>query len=188
MKVETLAIEGLKLITPDRFGDARGWFMEAWQQPRYEAAGIDRPFRQDDLVKSAKGVLRGLHAQAPFAQGKLVQVVAGQAFDVAVDLRPGSPSFGRWHGLVLDGDVPCQFYIPPGFVHGYYVLSECVLMSYKCTDVYAPEHQFAVRWDDPEIGIDWPLDGEPTLSAKDRAAPLLKDVPPARLERYREPA
>jgi dTDP-4-dehydrorhamnose 3,5-epimerase len=185
MKVTEYDIPGLRLIEPKRFGDARGWFAEVWQAERYKEAGIRETFVQDNLARSAKGVLRGLHAQEPHAQGKLVQVFNGAVFDVAVDLRVGSPTFGRSQGVVLDGDTGLQFYVPPGFLHGYYVLSESALFGYKTTDIYSPASEFAVRWDDPTLAIDWPLDGAPVLSDKDRAAPLLADVPESRMSRYR---
>lgn len=184
MKVTQFEIPGLLLIEPRRFGDARGWFSEVWQDERYRDAGIAEHFVQDNLARSAKGVLRGLHAQEPHAQGKLVQVFAGRVFDVAVDLRVGSPTFGRWHGVVLDDDNALQFYVPPGFLHGYYVLSDSALFGYKTTDIYSPQTEFSIRWDDPTIAIDWPLDGAPVLSEKDRAAPLLTEVPEARLSRF----
>jgi dTDP-4-dehydrorhamnose 3,5-epimerase len=184
MKVTTFDIPGLLLIEPRRFGDARGWFSEVWQQARYREAGIREDFVQDNLARSARGVLRGLHAQEPHAQGKLVQVFDGRVFDVAVDARVGSPTFGRWHGVILDGESGLQFYVPPGCLHGYYVLSEHALFGYKTTDVYSPTTEFGVRWDDPGIGIDWPLDGEPVLSDKDRAAPCLADLPASRLSRF----
>jgi dTDP-4-dehydrorhamnose 3,5-epimerase len=184
MKVTELGMPGLLLIQPQRFGDARGWFAEVWQDTRYREAGIAETFVQDNLAMSAKGVLRGLHAQEPHAQGKLVQVFKGRVFDVAVDLRVGSPTFGRWHGVLLDGEDGLQFYVPPGFLHGYYVISEQALFGYKTTDIYSPASEFGVRWDDPDIGIDWPLDGAPVLSDKDRAAPLLAEVPESRLSRF----
>lgn len=184
MKVTTFDIPGLLLIEPRRFTDARGWFSEVWQHDRYREAGIGETFVQDNLARSAKGVLRGLHAQNPYAQGKLVQVFAGQVFDVAVDLRVGSPTFGRWHGVVLDEDNARQFYVPPGFGHGYYVMSAEALFGYKTTDIYSPDTEFAVRWNDPGIAIEWPLDGDPILSDKDRAAPLLTDIPESRLSQY----
>ena len=185
MRVTRYEIPGLLLIEPKRFGDARGWFSEVWQDARYREAGITATFVQDNLAMSGKGVLRGLHAQEPYAQGKLVQVFDGRVFDVAVDLRVGSPTFGKWHGVFLDHENGHQFYVPPGFGHGYYVLSERALFGYKTTDVYSPESEFGVRWDDPTIGIDWPLDGEPVLSDKDRAAPLLNDIPLSRLSRFK---
>lgn len=184
MKVKTFEIPGLLLIEPSRFGDARGWFTEIWQRARYEAAGIKETFVQDNLARSAKGILRGLHAQEPHAQGKLVQVFDGAVYDVAVDLRRGSPTFGQWEGVVLDSDSGNQLYVPPGFFHGYYVLSETALFGYKTTDIYSPQDELAVRWDDPDLAIDWPLDGAPKLSDKDLDAPLLRDVPEARLTAY----
>ena len=181
MKITELDLPGLKLIEPKRFGDQRGWFAEVWQDARYREVGIEETFVQDNLAKSAHGVLRGLHAQEPYAQGKLVQVFVGQVFDVAVDLRVGSPTFGQWHGVVLNQDNGLQFYVPPGFAHGYYVISEYALFGYKTTDIYSPQSEFSVRWDDPAIGIDWPIDGEPMLSDKDHASPLLADIPISRL-------
>jgi dTDP-4-dehydrorhamnose 3,5-epimerase len=184
MKVTELELPGLLLIEPKRFGDDRGWFSETWQAPRYREAGIKETFVQDNLARSAKGVLRGLHAQFPHPQGKLVQVLEGSVFDVAVDLRQGSPTFGRWYGVGLTGERPMQFYVPPGFGHGYCVLSDTALFGYKCTDLYHPKAEVGVRWNDPEIGIEWPLNGEPLLSDKDMYAPLLKDVPSSKLMAY----
>ena len=184
MKVTELGMPGLLLIEPKRFGDARGWFAEVWQGQRYREAGIAETFVQDNMAMSQKGVLRGLHAQEPHAQGKLVQVFSGEVFDVAVDLRVGSPTFGQWHGVLLNDENALQFYVPPGFVHGYYVTSERALFGYKTTDVYSPADEFAVRWDDSDIGIEWPLDGEPVLSEKDRAAPLLAEIDESRLSRF----
>lgn len=185
MKLTRFDIPGLLLIEPRRFGDARGWFAEVWQGERYRAAGIGETFVQDNLARSARGVLRGMHAQEPHAQGKLVQVFEGCVYDVAVDARVGSPTFGQWQGVALDAESGHQFYVPPGCLHGYYVLSDSALFGYKTTDVYSPSTEFGVRWDDPRIGIDWPLEGEPVLSDKDRAAPLFVDVPESRLSRYR---
>jgi dTDP-4-dehydrorhamnose 3,5-epimerase len=184
MKVTELAMPGLKLIEPRRFGDERGWFSEVWQDKRYREAGIKETFVQDNLAMSTRGVLRGLHAQEPHAQGKLVQVFQGEVYDVAVDLRVGSPTFGQWHGVVLNDDNALQFYVPPGFLHGYYVMSERALFGYKTTDIYSPESEFSVRWDDPSIGIQWPLGGTPTLSDKDLAAPLLADVAKSRMSKF----
>jgi dTDP-4-dehydrorhamnose 3,5-epimerase len=181
MNVTRLEMPGLTIIEPKRFGDAHGWFAEVWQDTRYREAGIRETFVQDNLARSAKGVLRGLHAQEPHAQGKLVQVFAGRVFDVAVDLRRGSPTFRQWYGIELDGEKGTQFYVPPGFAHGYYVLSDSALFGYKTTDIYSPQTEFSVRWDDPDIGIQWPLDGEPVLSDKDREAPLLADIADSRL-------
>ena len=139
---------------------------------------------QDNLARSTKGVLRGLHAQEPHAQGKLVQVFQGEVYDVAVDLRVGSPTFAQWHGVLLNDDNALQFYVPPGFLHGYDVISERALFGYNTTDFYSPESEFSVRWDDPDIGIAWPLDDHPGLSDKDRSAPLLADVPESRMSRF----
>ena len=185
MKVIETDIPGLLLIEPQVFGDERGWFVESWQQERYAEHGIPGPFVQDNLAFSQRGVLRGLHLQHPYDQGKLVQVISGEVFDVAVDVRRGSPYFGRWVGATLSGENKHQFYVPAGFAHGYCVTSDEALFSYKCTDGYHPETQFSVRWDDPELGIEWPLDGEPILSGKDRDAPCLSDVSEQRLPPYR---
>lgn len=187
MKVQELELPGLKIIEPSRFGDSRGWFAEVWQATRYRDAGIGETFVQDNLAKSAKGVLRGLHAQQdPHAQGKLVQVFEGRVFDVAVDVRSGSPTFGRWHAVELDGDSGVQFYVPPGFLHGYCVLSDYALFAYKTTGYYCREAEFGVRWNDPAIGVQWPLQGEPLLSDKDRVAPLLAELPESRLSQFVE--
>jgi dTDP-4-dehydrorhamnose 3,5-epimerase len=184
MKMVETRIPGVLLVELDRFGDERGWFMETWQVERYAPAGIAGPFVQDNLALSGRGVLRGLHIQNPHGQGKLVQVYAGRVFDVAVDVRVGSPTFGQWVGVTLDAAEPRQFYVPPGFLHGYYVLSEQAMFGYKCTDLYHPETQFSVRWDDPGIGIEWPLDAPPVLSDKDRDAAVLSEIPTERLPRY----
>ncbi len=181
MKIIETDLPEVRLIQPRVFGDDRGWFMESWQEARYQALGITGPFVQDNQALSAKGVLRGLHAQNPHPQGKLVQVLQGEVFDVAVDIRKGSPRFGQWAGALLSGDNHHQFWIPPGFAHGYCVLSDEALFSYKCTDYYHPDGEFSVRWDDPAIGIQWPLTAPPVLSDKDRNAPLLKDIPDERL-------
>ena len=184
MKVTEYDIPGLKLIEPKRFGDSRGWFAESWQVSRYREAGIEETFVQDNLAKSSRGVLRGLHSQEPHPQGKMIFALQGTIFDVAVDVRVGSPTFGRWEGVKLDADHLQQFYIPPGCVHGYLVLSETALVAYKATDLYSPETEFAVRWDDPTLNIQWPYDGEPLVSEKDQAAPLLADIPESRLTRF----
>jgi dTDP-4-dehydrorhamnose 3,5-epimerase len=181
MKVTPTALPEVLLIEPKIHGDHRGWFVESWQRERYREAGIDADFVQDNQSFSARGTLRGLHIQNPHGQGKLVQVIQGEVFDVAVDARRGSPRFGRWAGVRLTAETKHQLWVPAGFLHGFLVLSEAALFSYKCTDLYHPETQFAVRWDDPDIGIDWPLDTTPTLSAKDREAPFLRDIPAARL-------
>ena len=184
MNVQQFNIPGLLLFEPKRFGDSRGWFAEVWEANRYRDAGIKETFVQDNLAKSTNGVLRGLHAQEPHAQGKLVQVYSGVVFDVAVDMRKNSPTFGKWEAVTLDGDRGKQFYIPPGCLHGYYVLSNEALFGYKTTDFYSPQSEWSIRWDDPVIGIEWPLQGEPILSDKDKNAPSFTDTPPSRMSKY----
>jgi dTDP-4-dehydrorhamnose 3,5-epimerase len=183
MKVTATSLPDVLLIEPKIHGDHRGWFVESWQHARYRDAGIEATFVQDNQSFSPRGTLRGLHIQHPHGQGKLVQVVQGEVFDVAVDARRGSPHFGRWAGARLTAENKHQLWIPAGFLHGFLVLSETALFSYKCTDLYHPEAELSVRWDDPDIGIDWPLDGPPTLSVKDRDAPYLRDLPVERLPR-----
>ena len=180
MTVTETALPGVLLIEPRVFRDPRGFFLETWNADRYRDAGIAGPFVQDNASRSARGVLRGLHVQNPYAQGKLVGVLDGAVFDVAVDVRAGSPTFGRWVGYELSAENGRQLWVPPGFAHGFVVASETALFTYKCTDRYAPEHEFSVAWDDPDLGIDWPLEA-PSLSAKDAAAPRLRDVPAERL-------
>lgn len=185
MKIIETSLPGVLILEPRVFGDARGYFMETWQIERYAQAGMPRGFVQDNLAHSSRGVLRGLHVQHPYAQGKLVQVLQGEVFDVAVDIRRGSPSFGRWVGVTLSADNHRQLYVPPGLAHGYLVLSPEALFVYKCTDFYHPETQFSVLWKDPAIGIDWPLEEEPQLADKDRSAPRLAEIPLERLPLYR---
>lgn len=180
MKVIETALPGVLLIEPRVFGDARGFFMETFQVQRYEAAGIRGPFVQDNLSFSRRGVLRGLHFQNPNPQGKLVYVLQGEVYDVAVDIRRGSPNFGCWFGCVLSGANRRQLWIPPGFAHGFCVLSDTALFAYKCTDYYNPSAEASILWDDPVIGIAWPC-REPVLSAKDEVAPRLNEIDPARL-------
>jgi dTDP-4-dehydrorhamnose 3,5-epimerase len=180
MNVITCDIPGLAVIETKVFGDARGFFMEIWNQQRYREAGLDWSFVQDNVSLSRRGTLRGLHFQNPAGQGKLVFVMQGEVFDVAVDLRRGSPAFGRWHGLNLSAENKRQFFIPPGFAHGFAVLSETALFMYKCTEFYAPKNEQTIAWNDPDIGIRWPLDN-PQLSEKDAHAPRLKDLPRDRL-------
>ena len=163
------------LVEPDVFRDQRGFFLETYHQRRYAEGGIGGPFVQDNHSRSVQGTLRGLHAQVRRPQGKLVRAVEGEMFDVAVDIRRGSPTFARWVGVTLSGDNFRQLYIPPGFAHGFCVLSNRVHVEYKCTDYYSPDHEMTVAWDDPEIGIAWPI-AEPTLSAKDAAAPRLGEA------------
>lgn len=184
MKVVELAIPGVRLLEPQIFGDSRGFFMESWQRNRYAAHGLPTEFVQDNLAASRHGVLRGLHFQHPYAQGKLVQVIQGEVFDVAVDVRRGSPWFGRWVGVRLSGANRHQFWVPPGFAHGYCVMSDEALFSYKCSELYHPEHERSVLWNDPQIAIAWPLDGAPLLSTKDQAALPLAHIDPHRLPDY----
>jgi dTDP-4-dehydrorhamnose 3,5-epimerase len=180
MKIEQTALPGVLILEPKAFGDARGFFMETWNRRRYVEAGLPGEFVQDNVSFSQHGVLRGLHYQHPNAQGKLVYVLQGEVFDVAVDVRVGSPSFGRWVGVTLSAENRRQFWVPPGFAHGFCVTGETALFCYKCTELYAPEHEGSILWNDPAIGIAWPLE-HPTLSAKDAAAPPLAELSPARL-------
>lgn len=164
------------IVEPKVFGDARGFFMESWNARAFaQATGVDLPFVQDNHSRSAHGVLRGLHYQIVNPQGKLVRVTAGRVFDVAVDMRRGSPRFGQWAGVELSADNHRQLWVPPGFAHGFVVLSDSADFLYKTTDYYAPQHERALRWDDPHVAVQWPLDqlrGAPRLSGKDATAPL----------------
>jgi dTDP-4-dehydrorhamnose 3,5-epimerase len=172
ISVTTCPIEGLFEIQPKVFGDDRGYFFECYSQRDFEAAGLGMNFVQDNQSRSAKGVLRGLHFQKTRAQGKLVRVIEGEVFDAVVDIRPGSPTRGRWHGVILSGERQNQFYISEGFAHGFLVLSESAVFSYKCTEFYYPEDEGGIIWDDPAIGIRWPdLGMEYLLSDKDRKLP-----------------
>lgn len=180
MKVTPGELDGLLLLEPNVFGDARGFFMELWHRDRYREAGIPGEFVQDNISSSRRGSVRGLHFQNPTAQAKLVWAIQGEIYDVAVDLRRGSPTFGRWQAVTLSSENRLQFYIPPGFAHGFAVLSDVALFAYKCSDFYAPQHERAVAWNDPDIGIPWPV-SDPVLSAKDQRAPRLRDIPPERL-------
>ena len=184
LTVETCEIEGLKVITPQVHGDARGYFMETYQYNDFKEAGVDVVFVQDNQSASKKGVLRGLHFQINYPQDKLVRVIKGEVFDVAVDLRQNSPSFGRWHGVILSAENRKQFYIPEGFAHGFLVLSDTAEFCYKCTDFYHPGDEGGIIWNDPAIGIQWPnvigntlSDGTPlNLSEKDQKWPTLQDT------------
>lgn len=175
MNIEKGTIEGLRIIRPRRHSDTRGWFSEIWSEARYREAGLGEVFVQDNLSCSARHVLRGLHFQNPNAQGKLVMVLKGEVWDVAVDLRRSSPTFGRWEGICLSAEDPCQFYIPPGFAHGFVVLTETALFLYKCTAAYSPKDEVSLRWDDPDLGIRWPV-SQPIVSPKDAAATRLRDL------------
>lgn len=167
--VETCEIEGLKIITPQVFGDARGYFMETYQYDDYKEAGIPQVFVQDNQSASTRGVLRGLHFQKEFPQDKLVRVIRGEVFDVAVDLREGSSTFGKWFGVVLSEENKKQFFIPKNFAHGFLVLSDYAEFVYKCSDYYHPGDEGGLRYDDPEIGVQWPIaeDMQLLLSEKD---------------------
>ena len=180
MKVIETDLPGVLIIEPKVFPDARGFFVEAYQKERYQAMGIASEFVQDNLSFSTKNVLRGVHSQNPHPQGKLVQVLQGAVWDVAVDIRRNSAHFGRWTAVTLTSETKNQFYIPAGFAHGFCVLSETALFAYKCTDFYFPGNEVGFRWDDPEVGIKWPV-AAPILSAKDAALPRLCDVPSDRL-------
>ena len=171
--VETCDIEGLKIITPKVFGDDRGYFMETYHYNDYKEAGIDEVFVQDNQSASSKGVLRGLHFQKKFPQGKLVRVIRGEVFDVAVDLRKDSPTYGKWYGVILSEENKKQFFIPANFAHGFVVLSDYAEFAYKCTDFYHPEDEGGLLWSDPEIGIEWPIpeDMKISLSEKDEKWP-----------------
>ena len=176
MRVIPTELPEVLLIEPRVKGDTRGFFYEAFHSARYAEAGIQGPFVQDNHSHSVRGTLRGLHFQEPRAQGKLVQVLRGTVYDVAVDVRRGSRRFGQWVAVELSEAVPRQLWIPPGFAHGFCVLSESADFFYKCTEYYAPEAERSIAWNDPRIGIPWPV-REPLLSAKDRAAPTLEHAP-----------
>ena len=175
MKIIETKVPGVLIVEPKVHGDARGYFVETYHRERYQAAGIGGEFVQDNRSRSGRGTLRGLHLQEPHAQGKLVSVTEGEVFDVAVDVRVGSPHFGQWVGVTISAENQRQLWVPPGFAHGFCVTSEVALFTYKCTDVYHPECEVGIAWDDPEIGIEWPIES-PTLSARDRAHPSLDEL------------
>ena len=180
MQIEETKLPGVLILTPARFGDARGFFSESWNRRRMAEAGLDIDFVQDNhSMSESPGTLRGLHFQTPpHVQGKLVRCGRGRLFDVAVDIRTGSPTYGQWAGVELSFDNGRQLWIPPGFLHGFVTREPMTEIVYKCTDYYAPDCDAAVRWDDPGIGIDWGLTGAPILSDKDAKAPLLSDLEP----------
>ena len=188
MSVKTIetGIPGLIIIEPVVHGDARGFFMETWNAARYKAVGLPGQFVQSNLSRSGPGVIRGLHYQNPEPQGKLVSVLEGRVFDVAVDIRPDSPSFRQWAGVELSAENHRQLYVPEGFAHGFCVLSAEVVVEYKCTDVYNPGDELGLIWNDPDIGINWPID-QPLLSQKDSAALRLCNLM-ERLPHYRRVA
>jgi dTDP-4-dehydrorhamnose 3,5-epimerase len=184
MRITETDLPGVLIIEPRVFRDGRGFFLETWNRARYAAAGLPADFAQDNLSFSVGGVLRGLHYQHPAAQGKLVSVPRGEVLDVAVDVRRGSPTFGRWVGVALSAENKRQMYVPEGFAHGFLVTAAEALVAYKCTGAHRPDDEGVVLWNDPEIGIDWPS-GSPTLSARDAAAPRLREVADDRLPLYR---
>ncbi|HOZ31487.1 MAG TPA: dTDP-4-dehydrorhamnose 3,5-epimerase [Tabrizicola sp.] len=177
MQIEQTPLPDVLIVTPRRFGDARGWFSETWNAARMAEAGLDLPWVQDNhSLSGSKGTLRGLHFQSPpRAQDKLVRCTAGAILDVAVDIRSGSPTYGRWVGVKLSAENGRQLFVPKGFLHGFLTLTDGAEVQYKCTDIYSPDHDGAVRWDDPALGIDWGI-ATPILSDKDARAPLLADI------------
>ncbi|MFJ5481827.1 dTDP-4-dehydrorhamnose 3,5-epimerase [Pectobacterium actinidiae] len=176
MQIIDTAIHGAKIIQPKVFGDARGFFLETFEKRRYqEMLDIDVDFVQDNHSRSSKGVLRGLHFQKTNPQGKLVRVVRGEVFDVAVDIRQDSPTYGKWYGVLLSEENKTQFWLPPGLAHGFVVLSDSADFEYKCTDYYDPSDEGCLLWNDPEVGIEWPITA-PLLSEKDKLGKLFKDL------------
>jgi len=175
MRLILTELPDITIIEPKVFGDARGYFVETWNQVRYRDVGFPDTFVQDNVSRSSKGVLRGLHFQNPKSQGKLVTVLEGEVYDVAVDIRVGSPTFGRAFGVVLSGDSKRQVYVPPGFAHGFCVTSESALFMYKCTELYTPAAEKGIIWNDPDLHIRWPIE-QPTLSPKDVSYPRLRDI------------
>ena len=175
MKVEKSPLPGVVLITPKVFEDDRGFFMETFNQAVYSEAGLPDLFVQDNHSRSIKGVLRGLHYQYPQWQGKLVRVISGEIFDVAVDIRQDSPGYGQWYGVYLDDEKRQQLYIPPGYAHGFCVVSDFADVSYKCTSLYKGQDDAGIRWNDPDIAVDWPVT-EPLISDKDKSAPFLSEI------------
>ena len=175
MEVAATPLAGVMLIKPRIWGDSRGYFVETWQQERYAAAGIDGPFVQDNHSMSTYGILRGLHFQKTRPQGKLVSVSLGRVFDVTVDIRPGSPTFGQWYGVELTQDNQWQLWVPPGMAHGFVVTSQVAHFHYKCTDYYCPEDEEGIRWNDPDLAVAWPVT-QPLLSGKDNIAPSWREI------------
>jgi len=183
MQIHNTDLSGVLIIEPKVFGDQRGYFMETWNQAGYAAAGIKETFVQDNLSLSKKGILRGLHFQKPNTQGKLVYVLQGEVFDVIIDIRVGSPTFGKAINVLLTADNKRQVYIPPGFAHGFCVTSDIAMFAYKCTEKYNPQAEASVLWNDPDLNIPWPVSA-PELSAKDKVGMRLADFPPERLPKY----
>jgi len=183
MQIHNTDLSGVLIIEPKVFGDQRGYFMETWNQAGYAAAGIKETFVQDNLSLSKKGILRGLHFQKPNTQGKLVYVLQGEVFDVIVDIRVGSPTFGKAINVLLTADNKRQAYIPPGFAHGFCVTSDIAMFAYKCTEKYNPQAEASLLWNDPALNIPWPII-EPELSSKDKQGMRLADFPPERLPKF----
>ncbi len=183
MKVTETKLSGVLILEPKVFQDDRGYFLETWNKVRYEEAGVPGNFVQDNISFSQKGILRGLHFQYPQSQGKLIQVLSGEVIDVVVDIRVGSPTYGKWIGEVISESNHRQMYIPPGFAHGYCVTSKTAHFSYKCTDFYNPTTEHGIIWNDPDIGIEWPVE-QPVLSPKDMRYPRLKDLRPENLPQF----
>lgn len=183
MEVEHLVLDGVLLLKPNVFTDKRGWFLQSFQQQQYQTIGINDTFVQDNLSHSIYATLRGMHYQYPHSQAKLVTVIHGSVFDVVVDIRVGSPSFGQWLGVELSDKNHRQLFVPAGFAHGFVVLSQTADFHYKCSDYYNPSTQASILWNDPDIGINWPLD-QPILSDKDQNAKPLREIPEQDLPRY----
>jgi dTDP-4-dehydrorhamnose 3,5-epimerase len=184
VKATVTELPGVIIIEPRVFRDARGFFWETFHGEKYARLGINNTFVQDNHSHSAKGILRGLHYQLKHPQGKLIYVVRGEIFDVAVDIRRGSPTFGRWTGEIISSENKRQIYVPEGFAHGFYVLSKEADVIYKCTDLYASGDEYGILWSDPAININWPIAGDPLLSEKDSQYPLLNDLPEEHLPLY----
>ena len=184
LQITPTTLPEVLIVEPKVFGDSRGFFFESWHLERYRDLGVPDTFVQDNVSRSVRGTLRGLHVQEPYGQGKLIQVLDGEVFDVAVDVRVGSPTFGHWVGERLSSENHLQIYVPPGFAHGFCVISESALFSYKCTELYHPETELSIAWNDPAIGIDWPLE-EPLLSNRDAEARSLRELSRERLPRWR---
>ena len=183
MKVIETRLPGVQVVEPQVLGDSRGYFYESYNESKFRNVGIDRRFVQSNVSRSARGVLRGLHYQWPNPQGKLVSVLEGEVFDVAVDIRRGSPAFGQWAGVMLTADNHRHFWVPEGFAHGFCVLSEHATFAYQCTALYDARTDSGIRWNDADIGIDWPI-ADPLLSDKDTRAPLLREVASERLPAF----
>ena len=186
MKFSSTPLPGVILIELDSFPDPRGYFMETFHQKKYAEGGIVGPFVQDNFSKSSKGTLRGLHAQLTHPQGKLVHILSGEIWDVAVDVRPASPTYKKWYGVRLSADKTQQLYVPAGFAHGFCVLSETAMVEYKCTDLYDPTHELHLLWNDPDIAIQWPIQN-PLVSGKDREGVTLRHIEPQLAQYFARP-